>query len=730
MFFPEAWLILAGLINIVLGLAVYSRDRRKLSNIFFLLVSLSVSGWSIPMAYYFATNNNELAHLMANIFYGASLGISISLIGFVTYWTGRTISLVSAALLSGLTTSYVWLVALYPQIIVRSVSVVGDIKYVEYNNLGLALHNILFIVLFLFTLAILLKGFTRQDRLKRFQNQYIIAGILSAGAMGMTFNLILPWLGEVSLFWVGPLFSVFFVGFVSYAIARHKLFDFRRTVARATAYLVTLGTLVGLFLVAVYFLSGLVFEERTVSLGQRLSLLGLALIAAVSFRPLKRFFNRVTNKIFYQDAYDPQGFLDELNSTIVKDIELGILLRQTTEVIQRNFRCELCFVEVLPSESSPSRVLGIGELKLNKSDSEVIFQALSNSQQKLILADELDSINSHLGQVCQRNNIAAVARLATGGQQPGNTIAHLIIGVKKSGSIYNDNDVKIIRIIADEMLIAIQNSLRFEEIQGFAARLQNEVNEATAKLQKSNRKLLALDETKDEFISMASHQLRTPLTSVKGYMSMVLEGDAGQLKKQQKELLEQAFVSSQRMVYLIADLLNVSRLKAGKFIIDKRPVNLAEVVESEIAQLTQTAKTKGLKLHFTKPKTFPELMLDETKTRQVIMNFCDNAIYYTPSGGSIKIDLHQDKNNIYFRVKDNGFGVPRDEKTKIFTKFYRASNARKARPDGTGLGLFMAKKAIDAQSGHIIFDSHEGKGSTFGFTFNKKKLTPQPTDQP
>jgi len=105
------------------------------------------------------------------------------------------------------------------------------------------------------------------------------------------------------------------------------------------------------------------------------------------------------------------------------------------------------------------------------------------------------------------------------------------------------------------------------------------------------------------------------------------------------------------------------------------------------------------------------------------MNFCDNAIYYTPSGGVIKIDLREDKNNIYFTVKDSGLGVPKDEKTKIFTKFYRATNARKARPDGTGLGLFMAKKAIDAQAGNLIFESKEGKGSSFGFTFNKKKLS-------
>jgi signal transduction histidine kinase len=203
---------------------------------------------------------------------------------------------------------------------------------------------------------------------------------------------------------------------------------------------------------------------------------------------------------------------------------------------------------------------------------------------------------------------------------------------------------------------------------------------------------------------------------------MVLEEDAGKLTKLQRDMLGQAFFSSQRMVYLIADLLNVSRLKTGKFIIEAAQVNLAEVVEQELSQLEETAASRNLKLIYDKPKDFPDLMLDETKTRQVIMNFADNAIYYTPAGGEIHVRLINNESTVEFRVEDNGIGVPKSEQPHLFTKFYRAGNARKARPDGTGLGLFMAKKVIVGQGGSIIFDSHEGKGSTFGFIFSKSKL--------
>jgi signal transduction histidine kinase len=176
------------------------------------------------------------------------------------------------------------------------------------------------------------------------------------------------------------------------------------------------------------------------------------------------------------------------------------------------------------------------------------------------------------------------------------------------------------------------------------------------------------------------------------------------------------------MVYLIADLLNVSRLKTGKFIIDPTPVNLAEVVGQELGQLEETAAARSLELTYDKPKDFPLLMLDDTKIRQVIMNFVDNAIYYTPPKGRIDVQLLDNGNTIELRVTDNGIGVPKSEQPHLFTKFYRAGNARKARPDGTGLGLFMAKKVVVAQEGSIIFESKEGKGSTFGFIFSKHKL--------
>jgi signal transduction histidine kinase len=203
---------------------------------------------------------------------------------------------------------------------------------------------------------------------------------------------------------------------------------------------------------------------------------------------------------------------------------------------------------------------------------------------------------------------------------------------------------------------------------------------------------------------------------------MVLDGDAGPINPMQEKLLTQSFNSAQRMVYLIADLLNISRLKTGKFIIEPSPTNLAKITKDEVSQLVDTAKGRGLELTYDKPQDFPTYMLDSVKIRQVIMNFVDNAIYYTQNGGHIHVELQDKSKAIELRVIDDGIGVPRGLQHHLFSKFYRAPNAQKARPDGTGLGLFMAKKIVVAQGGSIIFESSEGKGSVFGFSFAKSKI--------
>ena len=287
----------------------------------------------------------------------------------------------------------------------------------------------------------------------------------------------------------------------------------------------------------------------------------------------------------------------------------------------------------------------------------------------------------------------------------------MVIGSSGKVTDFDSNILNLLDRLSEAVGLALDNKLLFEENQ-----------QVLQQLKKANSRLKELDKTKDEFISMASHQLRTPLTSIKGYLSMVLEGDVGPVTKSERKMIQTAFDSAERMVFLIADLLNVSRLQSGKFVIENKPTDLAKIVEAQVNQLQDNAAQHKLKLTYSKPENFPALNIDDTKIQQVVMNFMDNAIYYTPSGGSIEVTLKATDKEIIYTVTDTGLGVPKAEQHHLFNKFYRAGNARKMRPDGTGLGLFMAKKVIVAQGGAIIFHSVEGKGSTFGFSFPRPKV--------
>lgn len=554
----------------------------------------------------------------------------------------------------------------------------------------------------LYALAIHVKGARGVQRL---QYIYIAIGIapifLFAPITGFALPIIFK---NTSYVILTPLYGTFFVCAIGYAIVRHKLFDIHFFVVRALAYLSTLFVVTILLITPLVLLFGH-FLDYHPRFGHLFLLILFSTCALYILQYLRNIFDRFTSSIFFRHYYDPQEVLDKLSNILVRTAEVQSLLTDTAQVLKDAVEPSMLKYILLTDENESERAKKIAAYSR---------AAATN----IIDADDAEIRNGHLLHLLKEDGITLAVKLRTTHEDLG----YMILGHKQSGEIYSERDKRLLSLAADEIAISLQNALRFQQIQSFNATLQKKVEDATRRLRESNKRLKALDETKDDFISMASHQLRTPLTSVKGYISLVLDGDAGPIQPNQQKLLTQAFISSQRMVYLIADLLNVSRLKTGKFVIEPSPVNLADVVQDEMNQLVDTARGRQLTLTYHKPAHFPILNLDETKIRQVIMNFTDNAIYYTPSGGHIDIQLIDKPKSVELRVVDDGIGVPKEEQHHLFTKFYRAKNAQRARPDGTGLGLFMAQKVVMAQGGAVIFSSKENKGSTFGFTFPKEKL--------
>lgn len=225
-----------------------------------------------------------------------------------------------------------------------------------------------------------------------------------------------------------------------------------------------------------------------------------------------------------------------------------------------------------------------------------------------------------------------------------------------------------------------------------------------------------IEKLKSEFISVAAHQLRTPLTAIKWALQMVKDGDVGTLNQEQQSMLEKGFVSNQRMINLVNDLLDASRIEEGRFRYDVQQVSAEDLIMDLANEFDHSFKERKIEFHVNVPPTkMPALFGDPQKLRMVFQNLIDNAIRYTKSGGSITVSLSYDPPSgmILFQVTDTGVGIPESQRERIFSKFFRADNVVRMQTEGSGLGLFIVKNIVESHHGSISFESEEGKGTTF-----------------
>lgn len=233
----------------------------------------------------------------------------------------------------------------------------------------------------------------------------------------------------------------------------------------------------------------------------------------------------------------------------------------------------------------------------------------------------------------------------------------------------------------------------------------------------------AIEKSKSEFVTIAAHQLRTPLSAIKWSLNALIDGDVGELSAEQKDIINKSYESNERMIILINDLLDVARIEEGRYLYKLAAAKLEDLVQIAMAPCKELATKRSINLEYKKSiAPSPEVMVDNEKMILAIQNLIENAIKYTPVGGQVTINLKYDTNKVEFSVQDTGVGVTKEQQGRLFTKFFRASNVMRMETDGTGLGLFIVKNIIEAHGGRIWFQSQEGKGSTFSFSLPSKEI--------
>ncbi|HEV8601468.1 MAG TPA: HAMP domain-containing sensor histidine kinase [Patescibacteria group bacterium] len=229
--------------------------------------------------------------------------------------------------------------------------------------------------------------------------------------------------------------------------------------------------------------------------------------------------------------------------------------------------------------------------------------------------------------------------------------------------------------------------------------------------------LKKLNDAKTGFISVASHQLRTPLTSMRWFSEMLLAGDAGEINEQQQAFVQRIYEGTSRMVDLVNLLLQIARVEAGRVRIVPKPLDLRTTTEEVVQTLKTLIDAKSQKVEFkVNPEPFPPIPLDKEVVWQVIQNLMTNANRYSPKDSTILVTIIQKGKEVEYSVKDQGIGIPEDQRNRIFEKFFRAENALRSVPEGSGLGLNLVKLLVEGWNGKVWFETETGKGTTFFFT--------------
>ena len=432
-----------------------------------------------------------------------------------------------------------------------------------------------------------------------------------------------------------------------------------------------------------------------------------------------------------KDRYNVQNLLYDLalimaSALYLKDL-VHLLLR---ELISRMHISRGAFV--LIEEDRIYEVAHEGYIFAPEFDEEEI-KTLLGQPQTLVL-EELEE--GQLKNIMHKLDVTVVVRLHT----EGKNIGLLLLGKKKDKEIYTPKDLQVLEIFAPEATIAIQNAQSFEEIRRFNITLEQKIGKATNELHKvneevykknvtlakiskelvlANKKLKTLDKLKDEFISLASHELRTPMTAIKSYLWMVLEGRGGEITEKQKDYLDRAYKSTDRLIALINDMLDVSRIESGRIVLDLKAIKLEELVDDVVSELKPKADELGSLIAVVLTKTLPEVLADYNKIKEVLINLVGNSLKFTPREGRITIRLTQKDNMIETEVSDTGTGIKSQDLPKLFQKFSMVGDSvqKQQNPQGTGLGLYISKAIVELHGGKIWATSDGiGKGAAFGFT--------------
>jgi signal transduction histidine kinase len=495
----------------------------------------------------------------------------------------------------------------------------------------------------------------------------------------------------------------------AFAILRYRLLDIDLVVNRSAVYGLLTASLAAVYLLLITLLStalGVAAGSGSYTLIVFVS----ALLVGILVNPLRARIQATIDRAFFRKQLDYQQALSEWSQKLSTSLRFASASQLLVHDVPRQMSIQKAWLLVLDQDETRLAPLptsaGSEEAELHV-DSGLALSVRSPFAASLASSGSSVLLGSEEGHRVRDGAIPSVWREAgvrvglplLSGRQ---LVGVYLLGPKLSGDIYQRQELELLRTLANQATVAIANARLYEQVHTFSQQMEDKVRERTKELQ--------------SFIAAVYHELSTPLTAIRGYTSLLLDGRAGDLTEKQSSSLQIVRRNIQRLMRLVTDLSDVSRLDDGRLTIHPEPVHLQEAVEETLKSLASAIEDKDLQVDVDLSPETRTVEGDPQRVVQILTNLVSNACRYTLVGGRITIASSRIDGVAAMTVQDTGIGIRKEELDRIFERFYRSDDPLVRDQAGTGLGLSITKSLVELHGGQLWVKSEVGKGSTFGFT--------------
>ena len=697
-------MLFTGFTNLFLGSAVFLYNPRKKINQIYFFLAFGLGIWGLSLAAILISWNIDLFSRAG--FAGAAILVSaLLLFSFCINEPEVKISEIKFIIPALLGFIFVILILITELVIKGSTFVNHALESVPGPLYFPFLLYAVFCVLG--SVYLLFQKFRKSAGMAREQIKYVFLGFALFAVPAIVTNGVLPGVFGVSEFnKLGPSFSVFLLGAIAYAILEYRLMDINFVLRQGTLFTLIFAVIIFIFVLATSLFSKM--------LGGAPAIIIPAIIITLGFIPFKNFLEKVIDKFFFRSRYDFRTATRDITKTFSKIEDLDKLLEEFLKKLVSYLKVPKAeIILLLEKDHFISRLsIGVGEqndLVLPKNNA--LVQHFEKHPDEILERDylvyltpreehrkeELLKLHKELDKFGYALAVPITVKRVV--------IGILFLGEKISKDIFSSQDIQLLEIVGKHAGPIIESARLFEQTQQL------------------NKELLTANQAKSHFITIVSHQFRTPLSAIR-MNAELLEDNLKKRFLSAVDETESVQIIQERAIFMVNMLENVfdgMAIDAHKVSVDKKPAVIWEIFDNVKKEISREIEKKRINFILDKsPELLQEIDIDIPKITKVVKILLENAASYNKEGGIIEVKMNkvtdEEKRFIQCSVKDEGIGVPPEDTNKIFEKFYRSPNAMNLVPNGTGLGLFIAKNFVELHGGKLWVASQPGQGSTFYFT--------------